>query len=88
MRQAHFQYRCADRVVRACPRINAAGRISTAKVAFELLTENDSARLEQLAEELCSFNTDRQQRQEKVVAEAMKMQEESGDSDHKVDRPL
>ncbi len=66
------------------PRINAAGRISTAKVAFELLTENDSARLEQLAEELCSLNTDRQQRQEKVVAEAMKMQEESGDSDHKV----
>lgn len=66
------------------PRINAAGRISTAKVAFELLTENDAGKLEQLAEELCTLNTDRQQRQEKVVAEAMKMQEESGAPDHKI----
>lgn len=57
------------------PRINAAGRISTAKTAFELLTENNEAKLERLAGELCALNTDRQQRQETVVTDAMRMYE-------------
>ncbi|MDY3004594.1 MAG: single-stranded-DNA-specific exonuclease RecJ [Christensenella hongkongensis] len=61
------------------PRINAAGRISTARIAFELLTEKDGNTLDRLAEELCSLNADRQQRQEKVVSEALGMQEEEGD---------
>ncbi|MBC5647101.1 single-stranded-DNA-specific exonuclease RecJ [Christensenella tenuis] len=66
------------------PRINAAGRISTAKTAFELLTENDPEQLEGLAEKLCTLNIDRQQRQERVVAEAMQMQEATGDPGDKI----
>lgn len=61
------------------PRINAAGRISTAKTAFELLTGNDEEKLNDLAEQLCALNADRQQRQEKVVSEAVRMYTESGD---------
>ncbi len=64
------------------PRINAAGRISTAKIAFELLSEHDETRLEALAEELCTLNADRQQRQEKVISEAMRLYEaECNDDD-------
>lgn len=66
------------------PRINAAGRISTAKTAFELLTENDPEKLEHLAEKLCELNIDRQQRQERVVAEAMQMQEAIEDPGDKI----
>ncbi|MEG0381657.1 MAG: single-stranded-DNA-specific exonuclease RecJ [Christensenella sp.] len=63
------------------PRINAAGRISTAKVAFELLTDSDKSRLDTLAEELCTLNIDRQQRQEKVIFEALKLQEQEAATD-------
>lgn len=66
------------------PRINAAGRISTAKTAFELLTENNEAKLERLAGELCALNTDRQQRQETVVTEAMRMYEAEKNDDDKI----
>ncbi len=55
------------------PRINAAGRISTARVAFELLSDSNESKLEQLAKQLCELNMDRQKRQEKVVQEAMEM---------------
>ncbi|WP_066647553.1 single-stranded-DNA-specific exonuclease RecJ [Christensenella timonensis] len=55
------------------PRINAAGRISTARIAFELLSDTNESKLEQLAKKLCELNTDRQKRQEKVVNEAMEM---------------
>lgn len=55
------------------PRINAAGRISTARTAFELLSDSNESKLEQLAKQLCELNTDRQKRQEKVVEEAMQM---------------
>ncbi|MEG0251023.1 MAG: single-stranded-DNA-specific exonuclease RecJ [Christensenellaceae bacterium] len=55
------------------PRINAAGRISTARIAFDLLIENNKNKLEKIAEELCELNYDRQQRQAKVVEEALSM---------------
>ncbi|MEA5003967.1 MAG: single-stranded-DNA-specific exonuclease RecJ [Christensenella sp.] len=55
------------------PRINAAGRISTARIAFELLSDTNESKLEQLAKQLCELNTDRQKRQEKVVNEAIEM---------------
>ncbi len=66
------------------PRINAAGRISTARTAFELLTEVNEQKLQSLARELCNLNTDRQQRQEKVILEAFEKQEEEGNLQDKV----
>jgi single-stranded-DNA-specific exonuclease len=61
------------------PRINAAGRISTAKTSFELMTEEGDFKLGKLAEELCALNADRQARQERVVREAMDMVDAPGD---------
>ncbi|MEA4853556.1 MAG: single-stranded-DNA-specific exonuclease RecJ [Christensenella sp.] len=59
------------------PRINAAGRISTARIAFDLLSEDDDKKLDQLSDQLCKLNLDRQDRQEKVVKEALQMAAES-----------
>ena len=51
------------------PRINAAGRISTAEKAVELLLEQDEQEAQNKAEELCEINSERQ-RQENRIAEA------------------
>ncbi len=58
------------------PRINAAGRIASASVAFELMTLEEPAELERLAEELCSLNADRQSRQEQMYRQVLEMEEE------------
>ena len=42
------------------PRINASGRMCRAEVAVELLLTEDPARAEQMAQELCALNRDRQ----------------------------
>ncbi len=51
------------------PRINAAGRISSASKAVELLLSNDANEAARLAEELCNINLLRQ-REENSIAEA------------------
>ncbi len=61
------------------PRINAAGRIATARTAFDLMVEEDEKKLEQLAEQLCALNADRQGRQECVVKQAMEMKVDPDD---------
>jgi single-stranded-DNA-specific exonuclease len=52
------------------PRINAAGRLDDAHRALELLLTRDVGRADGLAAQLEGFNRDRQEEEERVVAEA------------------
>ena len=52
------------------PRINAAGRISDATVAVELLLENNPVKAHSLARELCDINRRRQEEENKITEEA------------------
>lgn len=61
------------------PRLNAAGRLASAQLSFELLVTEDEARREALAGELCDLNAERQRRQEAMVAEALQMPVADGD---------
>ena len=49
------------------PRINAAGRVSEGKIAFDLLTSHDPARLAGLAAELEDLNGQRRAQEAKIV---------------------
>jgi single-stranded-DNA-specific exonuclease len=51
------------------PRINAAGRVSSASIAVELLLATDNERAEELAEELCNLNTTRQVEENRIATE-------------------
>jgi single-stranded-DNA-specific exonuclease len=53
------------------PRLNAAGRISTAKSALELLTTTDNQRALELAQQLDTLNLARRAEQDKIFGEAM-----------------
>jgi single-stranded-DNA-specific exonuclease len=50
------------------PRLNAAGRMAHARLAFDLLTTRDDARGEELAGELGALNRERQQATEQAMA--------------------
>ncbi len=54
------------------PRINAAGRISDARKAFDLLTTEDEERAHTLAQELDGLNRKRQIHEQKVLEMALK----------------
>lgn len=54
------------------PRLNAAGRLGTARASLELLTGNDPARLKILAEELNDANRARQEVEKATVDQLMK----------------
>ncbi len=49
------------------PRINAAGRVSSASIAVELLLATDEKRADELAEELCNLNTTRQVEENRIA---------------------
>lgn len=51
------------------PRINAAGRVSSASIAVELLLATDKVRAEELAQELCDLNTTRQVEENRIATE-------------------
>ena len=51
------------------PRINAAGRVSSASIAVELLLATDEERAAELAEELCNLNTTRQVEENRIAVE-------------------
>jgi single-stranded-DNA-specific exonuclease len=67
----------ADIAFRLGPRLNAAGRLGTAKVAIELLTTTSAARAEELAAYLEQQNETRQNLERHMLREARDMAEQS-----------
>jgi single-stranded-DNA-specific exonuclease len=61
------------------PRLNAAGRLAHARLAFDLLTTPDEERARDLAIELDSLNRQRQQATEAAVALAEELLADEGD---------
>lgn len=61
------------------PRINAAGRISSATKAVELLLEQDPEAARERAEELCRINTQRQIEENRIAEQAYKTIEQQHD---------
>ncbi len=56
---------------RLAPRINAAGRLREARLAFELLIAEDLEKARELARELNRLNSERQRVEERVFSEAL-----------------
>lgn len=54
-----------------CPRINAAGRMGSAKIAVDLLCENDMLKALKIANDIDELNTTRQQTEKTIFAEAV-----------------
>ncbi len=61
------------------PRINAAGRISSASKAVELLLADDTEKAQRLAEELCEINILRQREENSIAENAYKQIEDTHD---------
>ena len=57
------------------PRINAAGRVSNATIAVELLLAQTREQADELAAELCRLNSERQTEENRIVEEAYRMME-------------
>jgi len=58
---------------RLAPRINAAGRLREARLAFELLVSEEEEKARILARELNALNSERQRIEEKILNEALEM---------------
>ena len=67
---------------RLAPRINAAGRMATARDVIELFLTTDPARAEALAEQLDVQNRERQQVESTIVETILKQCEETGSELH------
>lgn len=61
------------------PRINAAGRISSATKAVELLLEQDPILAKERAEELCKINTQRQIEENRIAEQAYRIIDQTHD---------
>jgi single-stranded-DNA-specific exonuclease len=66
------------------PRINAAGRMKHANVAFELLMAETPEEAERLAAELDQNNVDRQKLTEKLVTQARRQVKETNQQDNSI----
>lgn len=64
------------------PRMNAAGRVSRASIAVELLLAEEAQNAELLAEELCRLNLERQTEENRIAEEAYKKIDETLDREH------
>ena len=58
-----------DVAFRIAPRINAAGRMDTARDVIELFTTSDTGRATAIAQKLNSLNSDRQRAEQEIVSE-------------------
>ncbi len=63
-------------IYRLAPRLNAAGRLKEASLAFELLVTEDEKRAVSLALELNKLNSERQKIEEQVLREALRQIQE------------
>ena len=61
-----------------CPRINAAGRMGNAKLAVELLCENDMLKALKIANEIDELNSLRQQTEKTICSEVIAQIEQNG----------
>ncbi|MGY8688431.1 MAG: single-stranded-DNA-specific exonuclease RecJ [Verrucomicrobiales bacterium] len=61
------------------PRLNAAGRLDTAKAALDLLLETDSSKAQELAQNLDRQNSERQELEYRMYEEASAMLENGND---------
>lgn len=66
---------------RLAPRINAAGRMATARDVIELFLTEDAARARDLAEQLDTFNRERQQVETEIVETILKQCEDAPPDD-------
>ena len=64
------------------PRMNAAGRVSTAGTAVELLLSQNANEAKELAERLCELNVQRQQEENHIAEQAYKKIEQTMDPEH------
>lgn len=64
---------CVDVGFQLGPRLNAAGRVASAESAVRLLLTNDQAEGMALAEQLCSYNTQRQHEEQRTLEQALAM---------------
>ena len=64
------------------PRMNAAGRVSNASIAVELLLEQNSIRAEELAARLCELNIERQVEENRIAEQAYQQIEETLDANN------
>lgn len=64
------------------PRMNAAGRVSNASIAVELLLAEDEEAAEALARKLCELNLTRQVEENRIVEEAYKKIEQTLDAEN------
>ena len=64
------------------PRMNAAGRVSSASIAAELLLAEDRKTAAELAERLCELNTIRQGEENRIAEEAYKKIEQTLDAEN------
>ncbi len=61
------------------PRMNAAGRVSSASIAVELLLAEDVSQAERLANELCELNLTRQVEENRIAEQAYRKIEQTFD---------
>jgi single-stranded-DNA-specific exonuclease len=64
------------------PRLNASGRLGTARDAFTLLVTSDPHEADQLAQQLTQMNRERQEEESRTLAEAVQIIQETVDLRH------
>ncbi len=64
------------------PRMNAAGRVSNASIAVELLLSENATQAEKLAEHLCELNSARQIEENRIAEQAYRKIEETFDPEN------